>query len=308
MFAIWRAIRILDRRQESGRRYTVFVDSTSAIVRVRTEAIGLGQRFAITAMEACDRVLTRDNELTIRWVPAHHGVQGNEVADENARTAASRSAPCSNGDDGVPDELRWEASLSHMTRTATEARSRATAEWIASRVGTRRYRPLPGRGLRRRHLRGARKELAGRFYQFLSGHTAIGSYLRDKVQRVDSDRCCWCDTGERQSRFHLVVRCPAWAGQARVMRRRIGRLCEWERPRAPSVLLMFNDVWASPAILTFLRNTRMGQMISLRPRGEEGRRRRATAEGRTRVRVRRAGRARLETVPFPSSFPCSLFL
>ena len=36
VFAIWWAIRTLGRRQESGRRYTVFVDSTSTIDRVRT--------------------------------------------------------------------------------------------------------------------------------------------------------------------------------------------------------------------------------------------------------------------------------
>lgn len=74
VFAIWRAIRILDRRQGSGHRYTVFIDSMPAIDRVRTDAIGPGQCFAMAAMEACGRVLTRDNELTIRWVPAHHGV------------------------------------------------------------------------------------------------------------------------------------------------------------------------------------------------------------------------------------------
>ena len=140
------------------------------------------------------------------------------MAGEYAKTAASRAAPCSeDGDDGVSDELRWEASLSHMTRTAAEAKSHATAEWIASRVGARRYRPPPGRGLRRQHLRGVREELAGRFYQFPSGHAAIGSYLRDKIHKIDSDRCWWCDTGECQSRFHLVARCPAWAGQARAM-------------------------------------------------------------------------------------------
>ena len=53
--------------------------------------------------------------------------------------------------------------------------------------------------------------------QFLPGHAAIGSYLRDKIHRIDSNRRWRCDTGERQSRFLLVARCPAWAGQARVM-------------------------------------------------------------------------------------------
>ena len=35
VFAIWQALRALEQRKESGRRYTVFVDSTSAITRVR---------------------------------------------------------------------------------------------------------------------------------------------------------------------------------------------------------------------------------------------------------------------------------
>ena len=126
VFAIYQALRVIGQRQESGHRYTLFVDSTSAIDRVRTDALGPGQRFAIAAMEVCDRVLARDNDVTIRWVPTHLGVPGNEKADEFAKTAASRAAPCSDGD--VPDELRWEASLSHITRSAAEARPRATAE------------------------------------------------------------------------------------------------------------------------------------------------------------------------------------
>ena len=38
VFATWQALRILERRKESGRRYTIFVDSTSAITRVRDDA------------------------------------------------------------------------------------------------------------------------------------------------------------------------------------------------------------------------------------------------------------------------------
>ena len=68
-------------------------------------------------MEICDRVLARDNDVTIRWVPAHHGIQGNEKTDGFAKAAAGRSAPCS---DGVSNELRWETSLSRVTRSATE--------------------------------------------------------------------------------------------------------------------------------------------------------------------------------------------
>ena len=78
VYAIYQAPRILDQRQESGHRYTVFVDSTPAIDRVRSDSISLDQRFAVAAIEACTRVLARDYEVSIRWVPAHHGVPGNE--------------------------------------------------------------------------------------------------------------------------------------------------------------------------------------------------------------------------------------
>ena len=99
VFAIYNALRAVDQRQESCHRYAVFVDSTSAIDRVRTDAIGLGQR-----LEVCDRVLAREN-VNIRWVPTHHGIQDNEKADAFAKAAAGRPAPCS--DDDVPDELWW---------------------------------------------------------------------------------------------------------------------------------------------------------------------------------------------------------
>ena len=138
-------------------------------------------------MEVHGRVIAWHNEVTICWVPANNGIPDNEKADEFAKAAASRAAPCS--DDDILDELRWEASLSHMIRSATEARTCASAEWVASHVRSQcRYRTPLGRGLRRKHLRNTRKELAGRCYQLLSGHGSFGSYLK-RMKKVDSDRC-----------------------------------------------------------------------------------------------------------------------
>lgn len=64
-FAIYRALSTLDRRRESGRQYTVFVDSTSAIARVRNDILGSGQRFAVAAIEVRTRIMTRENRVTI---------------------------------------------------------------------------------------------------------------------------------------------------------------------------------------------------------------------------------------------------
>ena len=102
----------------------------------------------------------------------HTGPGTNEKADESAKAAAEGGEP----DNAVPDEYRREASLSYMTRVATEARSQETARWARDHVGPqRRHRLPPGKGVRRR-LRRARKSVASRYYQLLSRDAAIGPY------------------------------------------------------------------------------------------------------------------------------------
>ena len=55
------------------------------------------------------------------------------------------------------------------------------------------------------------------------------------------------------------------------MWRGIGKACGWRRPRALSVRRMFGDEQAAEAVLTFLRDARVGCMVSLAPpEGEEG--------------------------------------
>lgn len=102
MNAIPQALSIFDQSQGSGHRYTVFVDSTVAIYRVRSDGVGRGQRFAIASVESCARILARGNEVAIKWVPVHQGVFGSEKADEYAGSAAEWKEP----DSAVPDEYR----------------------------------------------------------------------------------------------------------------------------------------------------------------------------------------------------------
>ena len=86
VFAIWQALRALEQRNERGRAYTIFVDSTSAISRVRDDARGPGQRFGVASIEVERLIAAAGNTVIIRWVPAHAGAEGNEVADRYAAT------------------------------------------------------------------------------------------------------------------------------------------------------------------------------------------------------------------------------
>ena len=161
------------------------MDSTSAITRVRDDARGPRQRFGVAAIEAETRLAAAGNRLTIRWAPAHAGAEGNEVADQYARDAPTGRAPR----ERLLERYAEETSLAHMTRVATEARSKATTDWITEHVRPgRRYRPPPGRGVRRTQLRRVKKTLAGRYYQLLSGHAETGTH-RHRFGRTDTPAC-----------------------------------------------------------------------------------------------------------------------
>ena len=60
-YAIYRALRTLDQKQESGHSYTAFADSSSVIKRIRWSR----QRFAIAVMEVSTRLFEKENEVTV---------------------------------------------------------------------------------------------------------------------------------------------------------------------------------------------------------------------------------------------------
>ena len=179
---------------------------------------------ARAAIATVDSLTTRGNTFALSWTPAHMGVHGNEQADETAKLAAE-----GRGERAEQTCLR-EASLSYLTRKTTENRSEATSEWTRTKVGRRRrYRPPPG-GKLRKGLAKVRKELAGRFHQLLSGHAAIAEHLV-RAGQAPSDRCWWCESGERQTRFHIFVRCRRWEPEIKRLWKRVERDCESGRAR-----------------------------------------------------------------------------
>ena len=142
-----------------------------------------------------------------------------------------------------------EASLSHLTRKTTEARTEATARWVRERSGhRRRYRPPKG-GKMRKALNRTKKEVASRSYQLLSGRAAVAEHLK-RVSQTPTNKCFWCGSGERQTRYHLLVKCKRWEPEIRRLWQRVRLDYEWGG--APSVRFLFGNERAIPSVLEFL--------------------------------------------------------
>ena len=106
------------------------------------------------------------------------------------------------------------------------------------------------------------KELAGRFYQLLSGHAATAPHLL-RIGQAPNDRCWWCSSGERQTRHRLFIRRRRWTPEVRRLWQRVEEDCEWESPRAPSARLLFRDARATPAVPESPEGTRAGRIPGL---------------------------------------------
>ena len=146
------------------------------------------------------------------------------MADKCAKEAAGDQQH------SVSDELRWEASLSHLTRVTTENRSRATSS--GSRLTSGRSVGIDPLGL------GFPKEGA------TPGKEVAITNLHSE--------CRWCGSGKRESRYyHLFVECKAGHRRSGGYGRGLAKDCGWKRPKAPAVRKLWKE-GATEAVLELL--------------------------------------------------------
>ena len=111
-----------------------------------------------------------------------------------------------------------------------------------------------------------RKSLASRYYQLLTGHAAIGSFLHERMTgplRLETSERRWCCGGRRELRHQDLhgVRGLEATDQEAVEEGK--KYCGWKHPRAPAVRKLWRKE-ATEAVLEFLEDTRAGCWTSTR--------------------------------------------
>ena len=190
-------------------------------------------------MKMCSLINERSNQVTIRWSPPITRWRGTRWPTYTQRQQQD-ARHCATTD----------ASWTRPPSPHSESRHRGQAPGHGRMdLKPRRHPPAPspGRGLRCRHLIG--RIFTKRFTRSI--RTGAGG-----VTPASASPGSASSPGAPRER----ARHESYGGGA--------RLCEWKTPRAPAVQLLFDDVRAAPAVLSFLRDTRVGRMVPLALREE----------------------------------------
>jgi ribonuclease HI len=246
------ALRLAKSLQSTG-PVTVFMDSQAAINRLQHAEPGAGQEVVFEAWKAAKALAAEGRELTIRWVPSHQGVPGNEQADQAAKRAAARPPP-------ITEE---KISLAHVSRARTKAKEIGRQKWLKNALKRRApehrrvFEGDKGWGLEP-GVAAAPKAIASRYFQLKTGHAAIGVHLA-RIKARERGRCPHCG-GANESVRHVLLDCRKWRVQRRTLLRELDK-AGVPQPSAmeehPESRLLGNAK-ASRALLNFLTTTTVG--------------------------------------------------
>jgi hypothetical protein len=220
---------------------TIFTDSQAAIKSIRHPGRASGLQILSRILQAIEDLSTLP--VTIRWIPGHEGILGNEEADKAAKNAAEMGrlgvaarfglqdadqaaqipslAPGMPPGIYAPDICRLAAAMkATIRRGAKIAWERVWASNSITAGPTRRLVRAPSKGLLRVY-RGLQKALSSVMVQMRTGRIGLSGFLA-KIGIHESARC-GCDEGI-QTPKHVLLECEFYRDLRGEMLDKVGKL------------------------------------------------------------------------------------
>ena len=177
----------------------IFIDSQAAILALDNPKVK--SRAVLEAAAALNKLAEKVTSLTLVWIPAHKGHDGNERADELAKLGAATDDACSFMHIGRPMA---------GVKALLDAHSYEewTKEWKAN-AGlnhSKTFYECPRKNKAKFVYKLARLEL-GRFARIITGHNNL-NFFQHKLNYVPSPECRLCHEGY-ETITHLLRQCPA---------------------------------------------------------------------------------------------------
>lgn len=173
---------------------------------ISREAIRLGNMIS-------KRSRGRNHALTLRWTAGHAGIPGNELADKEAKKAASG---LTSDKKLLPPYLR-RVLLTNPSAVIQHKNSETKKKWLKKWKNSKRGRKLANLGYSTPSINLTRiisgtnisRRSASLVTQLLLNHVPLNSYLH-KFKTIDSARCPACGAVPETVR-HFLLECPIYA-------------------------------------------------------------------------------------------------
>jgi ribonuclease HI len=204
------ALQIAQEYAERGgerRKVAIYTDNQAAIWSVAKAEGRSGAYILADIAEQVKTIQDMDRPVTIRWIPAHTGIPGNEDVDRAAKEATGwredgrRHPPA----DAPPRLYPLRSTVRRWCRTQTERA--LAAKWRAEAKGRATYRhtPWPTKKVLQIH-EGLTKRQSALLVQLRTEKIGLRDFLfTQRVPGVTSSRC---QCGERrQTVAHILLHC-----------------------------------------------------------------------------------------------------
>jgi ribonuclease HI len=199
-----------NRTRDGTKELILFSDSQAAIQAIQDPRRPSGQYVlgliynhvkAIRSLPDQDRF-----GITIRWIPAHVGVRGNEYADEQAKFAAVMGTELD--PTATEPTIRLAAAAKRAVRKQIGARWEQQWDRERTSTPTKRLVQAPSKKILRLYD-GLSKPQCAILIQMRTMRIGLKHFLY-KIKATDSDRC-GCDAGS-QTPKHVLLECSEYIG------------------------------------------------------------------------------------------------
>ena len=235
--ALQKSAEMLNKKGWVNQTITFFSDSQASLAALNKLTVNSD------TVDKCIKSLNElgaKNKVHLRWVKAHVGIPGNEVADFLAKRGTSLG-------EGPSNEL-----LPSLAKQKVEIKTYFQQIWSKAWNAyqearqTKIWFPIPDIKKSLEVLNMKRGNLS-RLVQFLTGHNNLKRHRNIQNGVIDPESCRLCEEDEESS-YHVIAECPAM----QYFRREI-----FQNPTS----LPDTPVWSVMQVSKFLRESPVGNML-----------------------------------------------